>query len=196
MQIGGAAAASSLSGDEQRQFPTKWLFYWSRKRAEATLFGSLMASAGFERCGLRSVDGPTRVIIHSDVLHHTHHNVCLQLPLLWIIGLGDCGLRCVWPPRRVALVPSLPPQHPVPPAWIQDYTVSAEICLPPRHTSRQACNCCRTASMRRRDILTAFINKPRRCVQPELAQQGAARQSQLLPGRKADILNASVEKTI
>lgn len=40
-------------------------------------------------------DVPTYIIIQSDVLHHIRHNVYLQLPLLSIIGLGDCGLRCV-----------------------------------------------------------------------------------------------------
>lgn len=34
-------------------------------------------------------------VLHNNVLHHTQSYVCLQLPLLRIIGLGDCGLLCV-----------------------------------------------------------------------------------------------------
>lgn len=108
-------------------------------------------SGGRQLCPF--VDGPTNVLMHSDVLHHTHHNVCLQLPTAM-----DNRIRrlCLWPHRRVALVPSVTdlhtniqtprphPQHPV----LQDYTVSAEICLSPRHTSRQAYTVTAAAQLR------------------------------------------------
>lgn len=106
-QVRGVAAGPSLSDVEAGG--SKLLFHWSSRRVGATR--SLMASDDFKnthmqrRCRPRSANGSTCVAAMSCI---TLRIACLQLPLLWIIGLGDCGLQlCLWPPRRVALVPSV-----------------------------------------------------------------------------------------
>lgn len=106
---------------------------------------------------------------------------------------------CLWPPRRVALGPSVthtgwntpghttPPKHPVAPTSIQDYTVYADRNLSNRHSCRQAHDCCVSALMHWWDTL---MDQQDQWVCTALRSLFRL-QYQLMPGR--NIINATVE---
>lgn len=94
---------------------------------------------------------------------------CLQFR---IIGLRDCGLH-----RASDLVGG---------SLVQDYTVSAEICLSSRHNSRQDYNCCSTASAALMRQLNVINKTDGHASSLMLAHYSTVKHFQFVPQRNTD----------